>query len=377
MSDVDSIRLLVIDDDPNAFTMVQHMLATVAQPHISVAWVGTYQEGLAALKNNQHDIYLVDYLLGDEGGVDLLESAHAMGVDAPVILLTAYGTYEIDVQAMQLGAMDYLDKKKITPDLLERSIRYALERKRTERELKRLHRQIAGLEQLKTDMIRIAAHDLKNPLASMKMSTRIMRHAIAHNNLDKLSELADTIDCDTRRMTNLVTNILSLERIEEIHTNTLHKIELNTIIQSIGETFIEQATTHGLTFTMHLPDIPLFVYGDKSLLAQAFSNLVSNAIKYTPAGGKIVIELSKDKQEAVIEVADTGQGIEKQYHDTLFQPFMRIDSPEGQNNVEGTGLGLYLVKSIVTRHSGTMEFCSEAGRGSTFGFRLPLCPEPK
>ncbi|MFZ2448115.1 MAG: ATP-binding protein [Syntrophobacteraceae bacterium] len=136
----DRLKVLLIDDDEEDFLIISDMLAEAGSPRYNVDWASTYEEGLAAIGREEHDVYLVDYLLGARNGLDLLEKAIAGGCKAPIIFFTAYGNYDTDLRAMKSGAADYLVKGEFGAPLLERVIRYSIERKNTEAELKR-HRQ--------------------------------------------------------------------------------------------------------------------------------------------------------------------------------------------------------------------------------------------
>ncbi|MCU0514099.1 MAG: GAF domain-containing sensor histidine kinase [Anaerolineae bacterium] len=118
-----------------------------------------------------------------------------------------------------------------------------------------------------------------------------------------------------------------------------------------------------------------FVPGNQAMLHEAIHNLVSNAIKYTPDGGTIRVLVTRQAEEVVVEIRDTGYGIPAAYQPQLFQPFFRATTRETAP-IRGTGLGLYLVKSIITRHGGSVFFESEYGHGSRFGFRLRASPLP-
>jgi PAS domain S-box-containing protein len=133
----DRFRILLIDDDEDDYLLVKGMLSEVRSKGFSVEWARTYDEGLTALEKCAHEAYLLDYRLGDRDGVELLREVLAKGCDATIIMLTGHGDHEVDVEAMRAGAADYLVKSSLTKELLERSIRYSIERKCTERDLRR------------------------------------------------------------------------------------------------------------------------------------------------------------------------------------------------------------------------------------------------
>jgi PAS domain S-box-containing protein len=141
----DHVRVLLIDDDQEDFLLVSDMLAAAENTKFKLAWVQTYAAGLEAIRKEEHDVYLVDYFMGADNGLDLLHKAIEGGCKAPIILLTAHGNYAIDLKAMEAGASDFLAKGEFTVPILERSIRYSIMSKRIEEELKQ-HR--SNLEEL-------------------------------------------------------------------------------------------------------------------------------------------------------------------------------------------------------------------------------------
>lgn len=123
-------RVLLIDDDGEEFILTRDLIEDLVRPSIELEWVGSYQAGLAAVLAGEHDAFLLDYRLGGRDGLELLQEARQLGASAPIIMLTGQGNLEVDVAAMQAGAVDYLVKGQFAPDMLERTIRYAVERAR-------------------------------------------------------------------------------------------------------------------------------------------------------------------------------------------------------------------------------------------------------
>lgn len=243
-------------------------------------------------------------------------------------------------------------------------------------ELKDLYMQVSGLEQLKTNMIRIAAHDLRNPLTIIGLSSRMLQtklwdhlDAKQQNHLENIQNAAD-------QMQRITTNILSLERIEKAAAGDFtDPIDLQTITEQAYRELRPHADEKRLDYLLNLPDQPLMVAGDSVELHEAISNLISNAIKYTPAEGSVCISLQSTSEGVILEVQDSGFGIPENQQARLFQAFFRVRSRE-TSSVEGTGLGLHLVKNIIERHKGKMRFHSVYGEGSLFGFALPLLSAP-
>lgn len=144
----ETIRIMLIDDDEDEFVLLRETLGGSRGTTFEVDWVGSYGEGLQAIRDGRHHAYLVDYRLGALNGVDLVREARASGSHAPLIMLTGEGTVRVDVEAMEAGATDFLEKGKTPPVVLERTIRYAITQAATTEALRRALRQVSGIEQL-------------------------------------------------------------------------------------------------------------------------------------------------------------------------------------------------------------------------------------
>lgn len=129
-----ALKVLLIDDDEEDYIITRDLLVDIADQTFHLDWIDTYEAALKALAHSQHDVYLIDYRFGKHDGLELLREAIALGCQAPLILLTGWGDRAVDVKAMEAGAADYLVKSQLGAPLLERSIRYAIERRRAQRE---------------------------------------------------------------------------------------------------------------------------------------------------------------------------------------------------------------------------------------------------
>ena len=127
--DQDKIRLLLIDDDEDQYVLIQDYLEEFGDTEFQLDWLPTYDEGLAAVLKNGHDVVLLDYNLGAKSGLDLLREVNGRGCTIPIIMLTGQGDRTVDMEAMKAGAADYLNKSEVDPYALERAIRYAIARK--------------------------------------------------------------------------------------------------------------------------------------------------------------------------------------------------------------------------------------------------------
>ena len=240
------------------------------------------------------------------------------------------------------------------------------------RQLELVYEDVRYLEQIKTDMIRLASHDIKSPLGQLMGYLELLRIDLEADLNATQRRQFDDAQKSARAMMRITSSILSIERIEEMAIElTMEEFDLRELVEnSIAEyrLFIEQKEQN-LAQQLHAE--PITIHGDPILLHQAITNLISNAIKYTPKDGTIHITLQRDDEMVYLRVQDTGYGIPESEQKRLFTPFFRASMHETEG-IDGTGLGLHLVKNIIVRHRGEMYFTSEYGKGSTFGFDLPL-----
>lgn len=239
-------------------------------------------------------------------------------------------------------------------------------------ELEGLYGKVSHLEQIKSDMIRIAAHDLKNPLSVILLYLENLTEGDPEHIDTK--RIYPAMNRSAKRMLEIIQNFLSLERIEQAAENqTWVRMNLSRLVTKAIEEFSGAAAEKSQALALDAPDKECMVYGDPSQIYEAITNFVGNAIKYTPEHGQINVCLEIEGQFAQFSVQDTGYGIPEAEQRKLFQPFQRAYSAETKT-IEGTGLGLHLTKNIIERHEGQVIFKSVYKQGSTFGFRLPLNP---
>src|SRR5439155_23135128 len=154
-------RVLLIEDDEEDYLLTRDLLSASTDTNFHLEWVSTFASAVAVMERAEHDVYLIDYRLGPHDGVDLLKRFGTSGL--PMIILTGQEDRETDLEAMRLGAMDYLIKGQINTALLERSIRYSVARKKTEESLRR-----------KDEFLAMLAHELRNPLAPIRTALHIL-----------------------------------------------------------------------------------------------------------------------------------------------------------------------------------------------------------
>jgi PAS domain S-box-containing protein len=229
------------------------------------------------------------------------------------------------------------------------------------------------LESMKMDFVSLAAHELRTPLTSIKgyLSVFLQENGSKLNADQKM--LLDRVNTSAEQLTSLVENLLNVSRIERggMIVN-MQLMDWAKFVSDIVTDFINPAKEKGIELTFIAPQkaVPQ-VKADKGKITEVLSNLISNAIKYTQSGGKIIVSIEVTDTEVITHIKDTGHGIAKEAIPYLFNKFYRVDS-KLQMSTKGNGLGLFISKSIVDLHHGRIWVESELSLGSTFSFALPI-----
>jgi two-component system CheB/CheR fusion protein len=399
----DTVRVLLIDDDEDDFRLTSALFADFDREGFQLEWESDYAAALASMLRAEHDIYLLDYKLGRRTGIDLLREARAAGFAAPAIMLTGQDERAVDVEAMRSGAADYLIKTGLDAAILERSIRYALEQKQHEEALrrsyevleqrvaertaelahmnaalqaevverKRAEAELTEIDRRKDEFLAMLAHELRNPLAPLLHGLEVLRLDTATP--PSILPVRDLMERQVRKMTRLVDDLLDVSRI------TCGKVELrrepvdiSRVVRLAAESLQQTIVARRQQLVIAVPAEPVMLDGDLTRLEQIISNLLSNASKYTDAGGRITLSAEREDHQAAIKISDTGVGISPEMLPKVFDLFMQVDRSLDRTQ-GGLGIGLTLVARLVALHGGTVEAHSAGlGQGSQFIVRLPL-----
>ena len=231
--------------------------------------------------------------------------------------------------------------------------------------------ELRRLESLRQDFVANVSHELKTPLSSIKAYAETLRNG-AINDCDHNLLFVQRIEDQANRLYQLILDLLSLARIESgQETYEMHNVVVQPIVAACLERHQAAANARSIKLIAEEPDSAVVLRTDDEALLQILDNLVTNAIKYTPAEGKVVIRWCQEGQMGLIEVADTGIGIALEDQSRLFERFFRVDKARSRE-LGGTGLGLSIVKHLVQFFGGNVGVESQSEQGSTFWVRLPL-----
>ncbi len=345
--------VLIVEDDDGHALLTQRALQ---RQGYAVRREATGGGCLSVLNSGGDHLVLLDLGLPDMTGHTVLEHIIARSEETPVILVTGVDDLTVAVDALRKGAWDYVVKR---PDLshlaeLPHVIRRNLDRQRLVHE-RNLYRSMLS-------------HDIKNPLhiilnyadmiddePQLRGETRMLLQRIKDN-------AANTL--------NLVSNFIEVSRIDAGKLLFDRRpLCFTSLLQLVVDRQAALAAAKGVMVRLdRMADHPE-VLADRIAMERAITNLVTNAIKFTTAGGTVVLELGGDPTALLISVTDTGRGIPPEDLPVIFDKYRRARESV---LTEGSGLGLFIVKAIVEGHGGTIRVDSTVGRGSTFTIRLPI-----
>jgi PAS domain S-box-containing protein len=271
---------------------------------------------------------------------------------------------------------------KVTRDMTELKLAEEQRERLYERELQLLHErearaQMEQVERMRDSFLTVLAHELRTPLTSLLGNAQVLlRRGQREGDLSERGRHnMKVIVNQASRLNDMISLQLDISR---LHTGQLQiqpaPLDVGALAQQVVEEFQPATTSHVLTYTG--PDVRLMVEGDELRLIQVLQNLVQNAIKYSPGGGEVQIVVEPGDTTVRVAVSDTGMGIPQSALPHLFQRFYRATNVD-ERQISGLGIGLYVVKELVTLHGGTVDVVSEEGHGSTFSFRLPLLEDRK
>lgn len=221
------------------------------------------------------------------------------------------------------------------------------------------------LNEMKNALISTASHDLKTPLASMKILLSLLEY---HGRIDDTRglDLMSQLDLSVNRMQKLIENLLDLARIESGRLIELNPVPINEVVERVAKSMANMAQEKQIQILMEA-DTPYIISGESLYLEQVFENLISNAIKYSPSNRQISIRIKDEVFAVRVDISDEGYGISEEDLPHIFESFFRANHGSTvRREVDGTGLGLTIVQSIVAQHGGSIHVKSEVGEGSTF-----------
>jgi signal transduction histidine kinase len=391
---MDPVNILMVDDAPGKLLTYEAMLASLGENLIKAH---SAREAMALLLQHDIAVILLDVSMPEIDGFELaqLVRQHPRSQQTPIIFVSAIHLSDLDaLKGYEAGAVDYV-AVPVIPDILRAKVRVFAELHRKTSELRALNdelearvkartidleRSLAKLQEReitlreadrrKDEFLALLGHELRNPLAPIRHAVELLRRR-THGG-EGVGDVADIVERQVAHLTRLVDDLLDASRVTRGKVALdRRKLELTALVREVVESM--RALDKGRhLFELSLSAEPVHVDGDPVRLTQVLSNLVSNAAKFTGEGGWIVVSAHAADGDALIEVADTGCGMDPSDLAQVFDMFYQADTATGYDK-GGLGLGLTLVRQFVELHGGSVTATSEGrDKGSRIAVRLPM-----
>lgn len=376
------LRILLIEDNPGDARLIQLMLREAGESDgseslpASVEVADRLSTGLERLANASFDVALVDLGLPDAEGLAVVMSVRDHAPDLPIVVLSGREDRTTALEAVHEGAQDYLLKGHVEPDLLQRALRYAVERGRLLRREREARSAAEAAVRTRDQVLSTVTHDLRTPLAAIRLYAQTLpeRASTADPRLKRLlDEQAQKIGQAAKDGLVMIEELLDVARLTmgealQLNRGTLDVVSL--VLDAVAQ-HRESAAQHRLVFQG--PDQPIMGSWDGPRLRRVIDNLLSNATKYSAPGTEVRVVVAEEQDAerpwVLMTISDQGVGISGDDLPHLFEWFWRGKNVKGRR---GSGLGLAGVRRIAELHGGAIAVESLEGVGSTFSLRLPL-----
>ncbi len=377
-----AIKGLLIEEDPNDATrFLEYMKSPeCASARLDFSHANSLKRGLELLSLGGIDVVLLDINLPDGHGIETVQRLRAVFPEVPVVVLTGLADEAVGIEALRIGAQDYQVKGSVNCHTLKRTISVAIERQRMLLELRRVDQLKAeikerkALDKLKDELLSAVSHEMRNPLAVIKVVAGNLRGALQGTLSAQQGSLIEMQQRNIARLEKIVSRLLDLSRLESGKAQIVPvRIDAAQLTGEIVEGFRVLGLKPRVDIVVEIPPDLAPVYSDPDLFVQLLNNLVDNALRY--ARSRVVLRAEIDEgapgQFVRFSVSDDGEGIPRDRIGDLFNKFVQVNRCRNGAGYKGTGLGLSICKEIVERQGGRIWVDSAVGLGSAFRFTLP------
>ncbi|NRA36818.1 MAG: response regulator [Planctomycetes bacterium] len=361
-------RILIIDDDSVEYLRVKRLLKNNSEREYHIDAVNNVNDGRDAILNNEYDAYLIDMFIGAANGLDLIKEMRADGNNHALILLTGNSSLELESQAIRYGASDFLDKNNLSSYLLDRSIRYSIERIQIEKN--HLHNErLATVGTLAAGI----AHQFNNINTMVTGNLELIMRK--HDLPDVVSERIHRALKSLSRASSITNTLLSFSKMN----NSREVDSLEHVAEDIAILLNTNSTLVPISIQLDKQHDNLALI-NRSLIGQVALNFAVNARHAVAAmnpddqEAKITLRTGNRNSQVFLRVTDNGCGMSKEEIKKIFTPFYTTKgefSQNGSSHIKGTGLGLSLCDSIISNHGGSIEVTSDIDCGTAMTLWLP------
>ncbi len=357
--------ILSVDDEPSNLVLIERILRV---KQLEVVGVNSGAEALDKLASQSFDLVLLDIMMPVMNGLEVLKQirSNPETAEIPVILISALNDTHSIAKGLEAGANDYITKP-IDMDVTLARVQTQVALKQLQDHRKQTIAELQAAQELKSRFLKIASHDLKGPLMNFRMGTGLLKDSLAGDEANL--KLLEILEASADSMQVLINDFLDSAAADTAAEN-LHpdRVELNNLISDLMAEHSLNAQRKNICLEVDSWDGA--VWADPARFHQVLGNLVSNAVKYSPPGAKVTVWTEPQDDGVCVFVADQGPGIPADEQNRLFTQFGKL-SPRPTGGESSTGLGLWIVKHLVTIQNGEVGVISPPEGGSTFWVKMP------
>ncbi|MFT5486015.1 MAG: signal transduction histidine kinase [Paracoccaceae bacterium] len=376
------MKILIVEDSEAEAFLIETLFRSNDSFAGELVHVTDMEDARTHLEGGSYDIAFIDHYLGSEKGTSLIRGAGGRRCPTPMVLMSGLGSAEVEAEALAAGAMDYVDKNLLSAGVLHRTVKFALknhEQTLQARSNELYHREMALEARVsndeKSNFLANMSHEFRTPLNAIIGFAELIQlqefGEIHGSGAERYKDHVDDIHHISQHVLKLVDDLLDLARVEAGNFEIdLQETSLNDVVDDVVLMTLMQASEKNIGLEFDIPDsLPAFS-ADPRLLAQVLINLVANAIKHTPQGGRIDVSATLEERNLVVTVRDNGSGISQADISRLSEPYFKSIRHDSERKI-GTGLGLSVSKSIMETHLGGISIGNRNDGGTTVKIWLP------
>ena len=362
-------KLLVVDD---VQTNVLLLKALLGKEGYGILVANNGQEALEVIRNENPDLILLDVMMPGMDGFEVAErlKSEEFRCEIPIIFLTALDDTQSIVNGFKLGVGDFISKPFRKEELMVR-IKHQLSlvaaRRIIEEKIEELRKTIAGRDK----MYSVIAHDLRSPMASMKMLLNTIMMSVEKDKIDPdIFDMLEMSNKTSEEVFSLLDNLLKWTKSQLGKLTVIpQKLDISGLADGVVEVMNSVAEVKHIKL-IRTDHESFFVYVDIEMIKSILRNLISNAVKFSNPDSEIKVGIKAEDGKVIVSVTDSGKGIKKEYQHKLLKDSTHFTT-YGTNSEEGSGLGLLLCRDFARKNGGELWFESEENLGSVFSFSLP------
>ena len=357
--------ILIVDDEPRNIDLMRSVLSNIGR---KLRFATDGRKALTQAERHLPDLILLDIMMPEMDGYEVCRRLkdNKKTRYIPIIFVTAKDTGDDELKGLQIGAVDYITKP-INPAITKVRVKTHLKILEQNRKLVAQNKLLEKLQALQSDFINMTIHDLKNPLTVMLGHLGFMFAdkplMVTH------SKFLLPMKRSVQKMQALVEELLTIGKLKKNVMSFLEQdVDVGELISFVAEDNQSIANTAEVNLTVNLPPLSTMIVADFSYIERVLTNLVSNAIKFSPKGSDVSVHVEIDSNRICIFVSDSGPGIPEELQPRLFEPFSQAKNQQKQ----GTGLGLTICKLATEGMGGEIGFNTEIGQGTIMWIKFPI-----